>query len=128
MKLGYVIHYVPDVAATVAFYEAAFGVPARLVHPSGVWAELDTGATALAFAAEALVEGDGARFTRTRPEALPPGMEVAFVTEDVAAAFDRAVAAGAEPLAPPAAKPWGQTVAYVRDVNGALVELCTPME
>ena len=24
-------------------------------------------------------------------------------------------------------KPWGQRVAYVRDCNGALVELCTPM-
>jgi lactoylglutathione lyase len=23
--------------------------------------------------------------------------------------------------------PWGQTVAYVRDNNGFLVELCTPM-
>lgn len=127
MKLGYVIHYVPDVAATTAFYQAAFGIQPRFVHPSGVWAELDTGATALAFAAEALVEGDGAHFTRTRPDAPPPAMEVAFVTDDVAAAFDRAVGAGAAPLSPPAEKPWGQTVAYVRDMNGALVELCTAM-
>jgi hypothetical protein len=24
-------------------------------------------------------------------------------------------------------KPWGQTVAYLRDINGVLVELATPM-
>jgi len=23
--------------------------------------------------------------------------------------------------------PWGQTIAYVADINGFLVELCTPM-
>jgi len=27
----------------------------------------------------------------------------------------------------PETKPWGQTVAYVRDRNGFLVELCSPM-
>jgi lactoylglutathione lyase len=27
----------------------------------------------------------------------------------------------------PTKKPWGQTVAYVRDLDGHLVELCTPM-
>jgi len=49
------------------------------------------------------------------------------VTDDVRAAFARAVAAGAVALMPPKDKPWGQTVGYVRDLNGALVELCTPM-
>jgi len=29
------------------------------------------------------------------------------------------------PVQPPVAKPWGQVVSYVRDVNGFLVELCT---
>jgi hypothetical protein len=37
------------------------------------------------------------------------------------------VAAGALPAAEPVRKPWGQTVAYVRDLDGFLVELCTPM-
>jgi uncharacterized glyoxalase superfamily protein PhnB len=54
-------------------------------------------------------------------------MEIALVAEDVRAAFATAVAAGAVPLMPPKEKPWGQTVGYVRDLNGALVELCSPM-
>jgi uncharacterized glyoxalase superfamily protein PhnB len=50
------------------------------------------------------------------------------VTSDVEKAFARAVAAGALAIAEPAPKPWGQTVAYVRDDSGFLVELCTPIE
>ena len=49
MKLGYVIVYVADVAATVAFYERAFSLKRRFVHESGQYAEMETGATALAF-------------------------------------------------------------------------------
>ena len=40
---------------------------------------------------------------------------------------DRALKAGAASVTPPETKPWGQTVAYVRDNNGFLVELCTPL-
>ena len=50
-------------------------------------------------------------------------MEIALVTEDVHAAFGSALAAGAVEVAEPKAKPWGQTVAYVRDLDGALVEI-----
>ena len=39
----------------------------------------------------------------------------------------RAVKAGATAVSEPAAKPWGQTVAYLRDKDGHLVELCTPL-
>ena len=59
--------------------------------------------------------------------AQPLGIEIGLVTPDVPAAFARAVAAGATALQPPQAKPWGQTVAYVRCPDGSLVELCTPM-
>ena len=34
---------------------------------------------------------------------------------------------GARLVQAPEQMPWGQTVAYVADINGALVELCTPM-
>jgi lactoylglutathione lyase len=47
------------------------------------------------------------------------------VTDDVDAAYERALAAGATSAAEPDDKPWGQRIAYVRDLNGILVELCT---
>jgi lactoylglutathione lyase len=45
----------------------------------------------------------------------------------VETAFKRAIAAGAIEVARPARKPWGQTVSYVRDPNGLLVEICSPL-
>jgi lactoylglutathione lyase len=35
--------------------------------------------------------------------------------------------AGATRYVNPIDKPWGQTVAYVRDANGILIELATPV-
>lgn len=125
MKLGYVILYVPDVAAAVAFYERAFGLARRFVHESGTYAEMETGGTALAFASEALVQTLGT--VPSRPGERPAAFEVGLVTDDVPAAVMRATEAGAALVRDPETKPWGQIVAYVRDLNGVLVELCTPV-
>jgi lactoylglutathione lyase len=128
MKFGYTIVYVPDVRASLAFFETAFGFAIRFVHESGTYGELDTGATTLAFADDAL--GD-MNFTGGHVSAhssvKPLGMEVAFVTEDVLAAHAKAIKAGATELSAPTAKPWGQIVSYVRCPDGVLVELCTPV-
>lgn len=128
MKFGYTIAYVPDVAASLVFFETAFGFSRRFLHESGTYGELETGATTLAFADHALgsmnfPEGHVAADTSPRPL----GIEIALVTDDVAAAHTAALAAGARELAPPKQKPWGQTVSYVRCPDGVLVELCSPM-
>jgi uncharacterized glyoxalase superfamily protein PhnB len=127
MKLGYCILYVPDVPAALSFYEAAFGLSRKFLHESNTYGELATGETRLAFAAESLAETHG-EFRPSRLADKPCAMEVALVTDDVTAAFERAVAAGAKPHKPAEQKPWGQTVAYVRDPNGFLVELCTSVD
>jgi catechol 2,3-dioxygenase-like lactoylglutathione lyase family enzyme len=127
MKFGYTIYYVPDVEATLAFYTKAFGFKRKFLHESGTYGELDTGATTLGFAAETMRELNGVETLDNRASAKPAGVEIAFVTDDVAKAYEKAVAAGAEGLKKPAAKPWGQIVAYVRDLNGCLVEICTPV-
>jgi uncharacterized glyoxalase superfamily protein PhnB len=57
----------------------------------------------------------------------PASVEIAFYTADVPAAFTQAVRAGAVVIAEPKVMPWGQTVAYVRSVEGTLIGLCTPM-
>ncbi len=53
-------------------------------------------------------------------------MQLAFVHDDVAGAFERAVAAGAVAEVPLVEKPWGQTLGYLPDNNGFLVELSSP--
>lgn len=126
MEFGYTIIYVPDVPASLKFYEAAFGLQARFLHESHQYGELETGATALAFAHESMRAVNGVQTYDNRPDELAAGIEIALVSPDVAAAFDKAVQGGAMPIKTPEAKPWGQIVAYVRDVNGVLVEICSP--
>jgi lactoylglutathione lyase len=122
MKFGYTIVYVDDVAATIAFYERAFGQKRGMVA-GDEFGELATGETKLGFAAKKMLHGDG-QFASPAGKTL--GVEVAFVTGDVQKAYDTAIAAGAKSVSKPEKKPWGQIVAYVRDNNGFLVELCTP--
>lgn len=125
MKLGYTILYVADVRKSLAFYAAAFGLETRFLHPSGDFGELETGGTALAFSSRELIRSLGKNPQPARPEA--PCFEIALTTDDVEAALARAVAAGATLKQPAERMPWGQTVAYVADIDGFLVELCTPM-
>ena len=127
MKLGYVIIYVADVAATVAFYEQAFGLKRRFVHEAGQYAEMETGATALAFVQEDFAASNGLAFRTNRGSEPPAGAEVGLVSADVAASFKTAIAAGAVCVVAPMQKPWGQTVSYVKDCNGVLVEICSAM-
>jgi len=127
MRLGYVIIYVPDVPATLEFYQRAFGLQTRFLHDSNMYGEMETGATALAFAAESLIEANDIVARPNRRQEPPAGAEVGLVTDDVDAAYRKAVAAGALATLEPVVKPWGQRVGYVRDNNGFLVELCSPM-
>ena len=129
MKFGYTIVYVPDVAASLSFFEAAFGFPVRFLHESGTYGELDTGATTLSFAAHELAAMNFATgHVEASASAKPLGMEVGFVTDDVAAAHTKALSLGATELSAPTAKPWGQVVSYLRCPDGTLVELCTPVQ
>ncbi len=127
MQLGYVILYVPDVTAALEFYRQAFGLERRFLAEGGDYGELETGATSLAFAAETLAASNGLTIRPNRRHEAPGAAELALVTDDVAAAYRQALDAGAEGCVEPTVKPWGQTVAYVRDGNGFLVELCTPI-
>ncbi len=127
MKLAHINQYVADVNATLAFYTAAFGLTTRFVAEGDVYAEMESGEVTLAFTAETYVAEQGAEFRRLRAGDTAHGFDLAFVTDDVHAAFGRAVGAGATPMMPPNQRPWGQVVGYVRDLNGTVVEIGSPM-
>jgi lactoylglutathione lyase len=128
MRFGYAIAYVEEPEQSVAFWERAFGLKRRFVDESGQYAEMETGSTTLAFASNELGRSnlpDG--FRRNDPSEPPVGIEIALIAEDVGSTFDRALEAGAVAVAEPKTKPWGQTVAYVRDPDGVLVEIGSEM-
>lgn len=128
MKLGYTILYVADVSKTLEFYETAFELKRRFLTPDSNYGELETGDTRLAFGAVEFVRTLlPISFLESRLADLPPPLEIGFVTDDVQTAYSRAVSAGAVAVKPPTEKPWGQVVGYVRDLNGFIVEICSPM-
>ena len=126
MILRYTILYVENVPATLSFYERAFGLERGFLHESGAYGELSTGETKLAFSSTDLMRQLGKTPAVPRPDA--PVFEVAFETDDVQAAFDRAIAAGATEVQPVRDEPWGQTTSYVSDPNGYLIEVCSAVQ
>jgi len=130
VSLGYVVLYVKDVAATLAFYEEAFGLSRRFYNDDQgkPYGEVETGTARLAFYSLELVKDQWkTEVVIASPEKPPLGFEIALVTSDVPALYARAVKAGATVVSAPAAKPWGQTVACLRDKDGHTVALCTPL-
>lgn len=129
ISFAYTIVYVNDIEKTISFYEKAFGFKRKFIAPENDYGELNTGATTLSFAAISLAKKnlpDG--FEQTTSSGKPFGIEVAFATKDVDKVYQDAINAGATAVSPAQTKPWGQTVAYVRDIDGFLIEICTPIE
>ena len=123
------IFYVDDVEETIQFYEKAFGFNRKFVTPEKDYGELITGATTIAFASIDLGKSNFKKgFEKISNSGKPVGMEMAFVTENIEADFQKALAAGATEFEPITQKPWGQKVGYLRDNNGILIEICTPIQ
>jgi len=127
MKLGYTIIYVEDVPNSVVFYEKAFNLTRRFIHNSNLYAEMETGDTVLAFAGNEAAEMNGLAILPNSPAETAAAWEICFVTDDVNEAFQRAVDQGCTPISSPSEKPWGQVVSYVRDLNGCIVEIASPV-
>jgi len=128
VNYGYTIIYVESVEKTLEFYQHAFGFEVRFFHESKDYGELETGETVLAFSSHTLGEMNlNGKYIKGNTNEKPFGIELAFVTDNVEAAYNKAVSAGATPIKEPTQKPWGQVVGYVRGIDGSLIELCSPI-
>jgi uncharacterized glyoxalase superfamily protein PhnB len=124
----YTILYVQDVTKSISFYERAFGFKRKFIAEGNEYGELATGDTTLSFASVELGKmnlADG--FIESSIHNKPFGIEMGFTTENVEQAFDTAIESGAIAVSKAQTKPWGQKIAYVRDPDGFLIELCTPI-
>ncbi len=129
IQYAYTILYVTDVPKTLAFYENAFGFEQKLLTPESDYAELISGTTIIAFASNELGKSNfknGFRVSNINEK--PFGIELAFTTLEVKKVMDQAIKNGAILLEECKTKPWGQEVGYIRDINGFLIEICTPIE
>jgi lactoylglutathione lyase len=128
IKFAYTILYVTNVERSVQFYETAFGFRRKFISPDNDYAELIGGDTTLSFASVALAQSNlSSGFIQSDVHAKPFGIEIGFTTDDVEATYQKAIAAGAVATESAKTKPWGQVVAYVKDPDGFLIEICTAM-
>ncbi|UUC45035.1 VOC family protein [Flavobacterium cerinum] len=128
IQFAYTILYVQNVASAMTFYEKAFGFQRKFITPDEDYGELISGATTLSFAVHTLAKSnlkDG--YIESNIAEKPFGIELGFTTENVEKTVEEALLAGGTLTEPVKTKPWGQKVAYVRDTEGFLVEICSPM-
>lgn len=125
MKLRYTILYVKDVPSTLSFYERAFSQTRAMLHEGGDYGELATGETKLAFSSLELMQSIGKSPGNAATQA--PCFEIAFETKDVRKALDTAIEAGATLVQDVEKMPWGQSTSYIKDPDGFLIEICSPV-
>ena len=127
-KLSYTILYVQNVTKSIEFYEKAFGFKRKFIAPENSYGELETGDTTLSFASMKLAEGNLKNgFIQSSNTNKPFGIEIGISTDNVEELYDHSIKSGAIAEMPAKHKPQGQTVAYVRDLDGFLIEICTPI-
>lgn len=128
IKFAYTILYVKDVAKSISFYEKAFGFKKNFIAPGNDYGELGTGDTILSFATISLAKTNlSAGFIESTANGKPFGIEIGFTTAEVEKVYEDAIKAGAIAVEKAKTKPWGQMVAYIKDPDGFLIEICTPM-
>jgi len=128
IKYAYTILYVEDVEKTMKFYQNTFHFKQKMLTPENDYGEITSGETTIAFANLELGNSNFEKgFLTSNKNNKPFGIELAFTTSDVEELIDKALENGAERLTETVLKPLGQTVGCVRDINGFIIEICSPI-
>ena len=67
-------------------------------------------------------------FIKSTPSGKPFGIELVFTTENIEVDFKKAIDNGALVYENIQEKPWKQHAGYLKDNNGFLIEICTPIK
>ncbi len=128
VNYAYTILYVESVEDSMQFYQAAFGFLEKFLTPEKDYGELISGDTTIAFARHDLASSNfKEKYQKVNSEELF-GIELGFTTTSIETDFKQALTAGATLVEAVVEKPLGQKVGYVKDMNGFLIEICTPMK
>ena len=82
MKLGYTLFYVDNVAASMDFYERAFGLTKGFIHENQ-YGEMLTGQTKLGFVNHETAGSHGFKYNRSNLQEPPAAFEIGLVTKEV---------------------------------------------
>lgn len=129
IKFKYVILYVENVETSMNFYKNTFDAEIKFITPEKDYGELLTGETTLSFASVDLASSNVKKgFLHSKTEVKPFGIELGFITDNVEALVEKSINNGAVLYEDITAKPWGQTTAYIKDLDNYLVEICTEIQ
>jgi lactoylglutathione lyase len=115
-QLGYVILYVSDLDASIAFYRDVLGLPHKFTDAG--FAEFATLGTRFA-----LYERRRAEWLTAHPVTPGPAAEIVLLVDDVDAEAARLTTLQVPILSPPADRPWGHRTLHIPDPDGFVVEL-----
>jgi len=128
IQYAYTILYVNDVPKSIEFYKNALGFEQKMLTPENDYGEIMSGPTTIAFANFELGRSNIKKgFIESDISKKPFGLELAFTTNNVEKTMKKAIANGATLLENAVTKPWGQEVGYLKDLNGFILEICTPI-
>jgi lactoylglutathione lyase len=116
-SVDYVVLYVGDVDASLAFYRDVLGLPFKFQETG--YAEFATRGTKFALYERVRLPG---LIGRDASGGGPAG-EVLFLVDDVDGEAERLGGLGVEILAGPVDRPWGHRTLHVHDPDGFVVEL-----
>ncbi|MTD14162.1 VOC family protein [Nakamurella sp. YIM 132087] len=111
-----------DLPRLAGFYETVTELPATWATPD--FAEISTPTFVLAMGSTSTVAlfGEGSAQAADNHSVI-----VEFLVDDVDAEFARLAATGAPVVQPPTDMPWGNRSLLIRDPDGSLVNLFTPV-
>jgi len=119
--------FVHDVPEALEFFQRVFGFKVQFLDEAFQCGDVDVGTAHVALVShrtgDFLMPGNGERATKDGA-----GIELSFIVSDVPAAYAKAIAFGAAPLAAPKRMPWGATMAYLRGPEGVILGLSSPLE
>ena len=116
---------VEDLAASAAFYAAAFGWTASVATPVYVEFALLGGQRLGVYERHGFGRNIGQVPAKVAAGELAP-TEIYLYVDDPVAAIARIQSAGARELSPWATRPWGDEVAYFADPSGNVLALARP--
>lgn len=127
MKFGSTVLFVDNVQSVLEFYKTAFGMEISMYDPAYDFGILNMEGGSIGIASnhsgELMMPG---KFPSSK-NGHPDGVEIALYSEDVEADYKKAIDAGAGSLSEPRQMEWGQTVAYVKSIEGTIIGICSEM-
>lgn len=124
-SLGEVILYVADQGVSREFYRELLGADPGLDVPGMTEFQLSPTLKLGLMPAQGIARILGDRVPHPASGAGIPRCELYFRVPDSRQAYDRAIAAGAIGIDPPAARDWGDVVGYATDPDGHILAFAT---